>query len=80
MMIARPAPKARDAKLWFSHGFAKSRAHYTLPGRNETRSSPMAMTMKDKTAVSANQSAWPQSLHQEFEREARAPNGCVRTW
>jgi len=37
----------------------------------------MAMTMKDKAAMSADKSAWPQSLKQEFEREARTPNGCV---
>jgi len=37
----------------------------------------MALTMKDKTTTKADTSAWPAALKQEFEREARAPNGCV---
>ncbi|HYS48879.1 MAG TPA: hypothetical protein VEM36_08915 [Xanthobacteraceae bacterium] len=37
----------------------------------------MALAMKDKAAASADKTAWPQALSQEFEREARAPNGCV---
>src|SRR5262249_9814485 len=37
----------------------------------------MALTMKDKATAKADTSAWPEVLKQEFEREARAPNGCV---
>ena len=37
----------------------------------------MALSMKDKATLKADASAWPQSISQEFEREARAPNGCV---
>ena len=37
----------------------------------------MALTMKDKATTKADASAWPAALKQEFEREARAPNGCV---
>ena len=37
----------------------------------------MALSMKDKTTLKADTSAWPQSIRQEFEREAHAPNGCV---
>ena len=37
----------------------------------------MALTMKDKTAKTADRTAWPQALKDEFDREARAPNGCV---
>src|ERR1700730_1274305 len=37
----------------------------------------MALTMKDKATTKADTSAWPAALKQEFEREARAPNGCV---
>jgi hypothetical protein len=37
----------------------------------------MALTMKDKAAKAADRTAWPQALKDEFDREARAPNGCV---
>ena len=37
----------------------------------------MAMTMKDKATVTADRSAWPQRLAQEFEHERAHPNGCV---
>ena len=37
----------------------------------------MALTMKDKATTKADTAPWPQSLKQEFEREGRAPNGCV---
>src|ERR1043166_6110203 len=37
----------------------------------------MVLTMKDKATSKADTSAWPEALKQEFEREARAPNGCV---
>jgi beta-alanine degradation protein BauB len=37
----------------------------------------MALSMKDKATLKADTSAWPQSISQELEREARAPNGCV---
>jgi beta-alanine degradation protein BauB len=37
----------------------------------------MALSMKDKATLKADTSAWPQSISQEFAREARAPNGCV---
>ncbi|WP_338049164.1 hypothetical protein [Rhodoplanes elegans] len=36
-----------------------------------------AMTMLDKTAAAVDTSAWPAAIRQEFEREAKAPNGCV---
>lgn len=36
-----------------------------------------AMTMLDKTAAAVDRSAWPEAIRQEFEREAKAPNGCV---
>jgi quercetin dioxygenase-like cupin family protein len=37
----------------------------------------MALTMKDKATTKADTAAWPDALKKEFEREARAPNGCV---
>ena len=37
----------------------------------------MAMTMMDKAAVNKDKSEWPAALTQEFEREAKAHNGCV---
>ena len=37
----------------------------------------MALTMKDKATTKADTTAWPDALKQEFDREARAPNGCV---
>ena len=37
----------------------------------------MALTMNDKAAKTADRTAWPQALKDEFDREARAPNGCV---
>lgn len=36
-----------------------------------------AMTMLDKKAAAVDTSAWPSSIRQEFEREAKSPNGCV---
>lgn len=39
----------------------------------------MAMTMSDKKAIGTDTSAWPAAIRQEFEREARSPNGCVGT-
>ncbi len=39
----------------------------------------MAMTMTDKQATHLDRSAWPSAIRQEFEREARNPNGCVGT-
>ncbi|MBI3436696.1 MAG: hypothetical protein HY056_16720 [Proteobacteria bacterium] len=33
--------------------------------------------MLDKPAAAKDASAWPVALRQEFEREARNPNGCV---
>jgi quercetin dioxygenase-like cupin family protein len=37
----------------------------------------MAMTMMDKAAVSKDKTEWSAALQQEFEREAKANNGCV---
>src|SRR5438105_15381903 len=37
----------------------------------------MTLTMMDKKAVRAENTAWPQWLEQEFEEERRRPNGCV---
>jgi len=37
----------------------------------------MALTMHDKVAKTADKTAWPQALKDEFDRESRAPNGCV---
>jgi hypothetical protein len=37
----------------------------------------MAMTMMDKATVNKDKSEWPAALKQEFEREAKAHNGCV---
>jgi hypothetical protein len=39
----------------------------------------MAMTMSDKKAAGIDTSAWPAAIRQEFEREAKSPNGCVGT-
>jgi len=39
----------------------------------------MALTMTDKKAVRADNTAWPQWLAQEFEQERRHPNGRVGT-
>ena len=39
----------------------------------------MALTMLDKQAAHADHAAWAPDLKAEFEREARAPNGCVGT-
>jgi hypothetical protein len=39
----------------------------------------MAMTMSEKKAAGIDRSAWPIHIRQEFEREARNPNGCVGT-
>ena len=39
----------------------------------------MTLTMMDKKAVRAENTAWPQWLEQEFEEERRRPNGCVGT-
>lgn len=38
-----------------------------------------AMTMIDKPANHIDKSAWPAAIRQEFEREAKNPNGCVGT-
>jgi mannose-6-phosphate isomerase-like protein (cupin superfamily) len=37
----------------------------------------MAMTMLDKKAVHSEKSPWPPEITAEFERERKAPNGCV---
>src|SRR2546423_4029366 len=37
----------------------------------------MALSMVDKAAVRADQSAWPADVAAEFEREANNPNPCV---
>ena len=37
----------------------------------------MALTMLDKKAVHAAQTAWPLEIAAEFERERNSPNGCV---
>src|SRR5262249_62324132 len=37
----------------------------------------MAITMMDKAAVSKDKTEWSAALKQEFEREAKAHNGCV---
>jgi len=37
----------------------------------------MAVSMVDKTAVRADNSAWPADIAAEFEREAKSPNPCV---
>jgi hypothetical protein len=37
----------------------------------------MALTMLDKTALTADKSAWPPEIKAEFEREAKNPNPCV---
>lgn len=36
-----------------------------------------AMSMVDKSATRIDQTAWPQSLKDEFARENERPNGCV---
>ena len=37
----------------------------------------MALTMLDKKPIRAEKTNWPQAIAAEFEREAKAPNGCV---
>jgi hypothetical protein len=37
----------------------------------------MTLTMLDKKAVTQDRSEWSPELRAEFERESRAPNGCV---
>jgi hypothetical protein len=37
----------------------------------------MALTMLDKKAVRSERDAWPPEIAAEFERESKAPNGCV---
>ena len=37
----------------------------------------MALTMKDKATTKADTTAWSDALKQEFDREARSPDGCV---
>jgi hypothetical protein len=39
----------------------------------------MALTMLDKKAEAEDRSDWPAAIKAEFERESRAPNGCVGT-
>ncbi len=39
----------------------------------------MARTMTDKKTSRVDSSAWPLAIRQEFEREAKSPNGCVGT-
>jgi hypothetical protein len=39
----------------------------------------MALTMSDKQAARTDRSEWPAALKEEFAREARSPNGCVRS-
>jgi hypothetical protein len=37
----------------------------------------MALTMMEKKTEHAEKTAWPQTLSDEFKREAQTPNGCV---
>jgi len=37
----------------------------------------MALTMLDKKAVNTEKAPWPPEIAAEFERERKAPNGCV---
>ncbi len=37
----------------------------------------MALTMKEKPSLRHDKGDWPAAIKQDFEREARNPNGCV---
>jgi hypothetical protein len=37
----------------------------------------MALTMADKPTNSTSAERWPAKIRDEFEREAKNPNGCV---
>jgi len=40
----------------------------------------MALTMLEKPTRQRSKTQWPAAIREEFEREARNPNGCVGQW